>query len=114
MNESTCIQVQTPVGLSQERSTGETVGQGTVEGVVVSAISLDNGVRDFFSGSETEVTFAGVSLGPILFQDDVTRLSLTTADDQAGKTKMECDAAPKLLELNVGKSCYIMIGKKKI
>ena len=113
MNENTCIRVQTPVGLSQERSRGETVEQVTVGGAVVSAVNLDNGVRDFFANSEAEVTFAGVSLGPILFQNDVARLSLTAADAQAVNTKMECVATTKLLEFNVDKSCYIVIGKKK-
>ena len=113
MNENTRIRVQTPVGLSEELSTGETVGQGTIEGAIVSAVSLDNGVTDFFANSEEEVTFGEVSLGPILFQDDVARLSLTAAGAQAANSKMECVAATKLLDFNVDKSCYIVIGKKK-
>ena len=51
MNENTQIQAQT----NEECNTGETLGQGTVEGAVASAVNLDNGTRDFFKESEVEV-----------------------------------------------------------
>ena len=113
MNENTCIRVQTPVGISEEQSAGETVGQGTVEGAILSAVNLDNGVRDFFTGSEAEVTFGDISLGPVLFQDDIARLALTVSSAQAGNMKMESVAATKLLDFNIDKSCYIVIGRNK-
>ena len=68
MNMSTKISVQTPVGLSGERDIGESVGQGTVDGAVISAVNLDNGVTDFFRDSEDEVNYGGISLRPLLFQ----------------------------------------------
>ena len=46
---SLAICVQTPVGTTKESDTGEGVGQGTLEGALVSAVSLDKGVNDFFS-----------------------------------------------------------------
>ena len=67
MNENTRIQVQTPVGPTEECNTGETLGQGTVEGAVASAVNLDNGTRDFFKDSEVEVHYHGVRLNPFLF-----------------------------------------------
>ena len=48
MNENTRIQIQTPVGPTEECEVGETLGQGTVEGAVASAVNLDNGTSDFF------------------------------------------------------------------
>ena len=68
MNENTRIVVQTPVGLTSECEVGETLGQGTVEGAVASAVSLDNGVRDFFDDSEDKVYYHGIKLNPFLFQ----------------------------------------------
>ena len=52
MNKNTRISIQTPVGLTEERDTGEGVGQGTLEGAIISAVNLDNGVQDFFHDSE--------------------------------------------------------------
>ena len=48
MNKNTKIRVQTPVGLTEECDTGEGVGEGTLEGALVSAVNLDSGVNDFF------------------------------------------------------------------
>ena len=45
-------------------------GQGTIEGAICSAVNLDNGVRDFFEGSEYELSYGDVVLAPALFQDD--------------------------------------------
>ena len=70
MNKDTRIQVQTSVGLSRERLTGETVGQGTVKGVVISAVNLDNGVSDHFHDSKDEVTYGDVKLGPVFSCDE--------------------------------------------
>ena len=89
MNKNTRITVQTPVGQTEETDTGETVGQGTLEGAIISAISLDKGVDDYFSGSEYEVDYAGLRLQPLLFQDDVSRLADNPSSLQAGNDKME-------------------------
>ena len=113
LNKNTCIRVKTPVGISQSQSTGETVGQGTVEGAIMSAISLDNGVCEFFANSEKEVTYPRVALGPFLFQDDVCRLASDVASAQYGNDMMECVAETKLLDYNLEKSCFLTIGKKK-
>ena len=47
MNKNTVIKVKTPVGLSEEKSTGEGVAQGSLEAALVSAVNLDNGTNDF-------------------------------------------------------------------
>ena len=89
MNKNTRITVQTPVGQTEETDTGKTVGQGTLEGAIISALSLDIGVDDHFSGSEYEVCYAGLRLQPLLFQDDVSRLADNPSSLQAGNDKME-------------------------
>ena len=113
MNKNTKISVQTPVGLTDECDTGEGVGQGTLEGAIVSAVNLDSGVNDFFHDSEYEVNYGGVDLQPLLFQDDVARLSADLAAVQMGNNKMETLAETKLLNYNLEKSCFIVIGNKK-
>ena len=113
MNKNTKISVQTPVGLTEEVDTGEGVGQGTLEGAIVSAVSLDNGVDDFFADSEYEVRYGDVSLQPIVYQDDVARLSTDIESVQMGNMRMEAMAETKLLDFNLDKSCFVVIGKKK-
>ena len=78
-----------------------------------SAVSLDNGVRDYFENSEDEIHYHGLPLAPLLFQDDVLRLSLGITSAQAGNTKMEDVAESKLLNFNLEKSCYSVIGRER-
>ena len=113
MNKDTRIKVRTAVGDTEERDTGEGWGQGTIEGALVSAVNLDNGVRDFFIDSEYEVSYGDLMLSPALFQDDVSRLCDDPVSVQMGNNKMEAMAETKLLDFNMDKSCLIVIGKKK-
>ena len=112
MNKETVIQVQTPVGLTQTANTGEGVGQGTLEGAIVSAVNLDNGVREFFRNSEYEISYGGLQLGPMLYQDDVARMANDPSSVQFGNDKMEAVAESKLLDFNLKKSSYLLIGKQ--
>ena len=113
MNKNTRISVQTPVGITEEKDTGEGVGQGTLEGALVSSVNLDKGVNDYFHNSEYEVSYGSVPLQPILFQDDGPRMSLDLESAQMGNDKMEAMAESKLLDYNLDKSCFIIIGKIK-
>ena len=49
----------------------------------------------------------------MLFQDDVARLSLTVTNAQSANLKMEEVAESKLLDFNLSKSCYVVIGSKQ-
>ena len=104
MNKNTRISVDTPVGLSDEADRGEGVGQGTLEGALVSAANLDSGVRDCFRDSEYEVSYGGLGLGPIMYQDDVSRLADSVDAAQAGNERMITLAETKLLDYNIDKS----------
>ena len=110
LNKNSVIAVKTPVGVTEECETGEGVAQGSVEGASISAASLGAGVMDMFKDSLDEVNFAGVKLGPLLYQDDVARLADSVASVQAGNTRMEAIAESKLLDFNLNKSCYMIIG----
>ena len=113
MNKKIRISVQTPVGITHEENTGEGVGQGTLEGAIVSAVNLDTGVSEFFHNSEHEVGYGNVVINPLLYQDDVARLSLDLKSVQIGNDKMEAVAERKLLNYNLEKSCFTVIGSKK-
>ena len=67
----------------------------------------------FFKDSEEEIDYIGLNLQPLIFQHDVCRLFSSVKDVQAGNDKMEAVTETKLLDLNLDKSVYIVIGDKK-
>ena len=118
MNQNTRIRVKTPVGITDAADTGEGLGQGTVEGALASSINLDNGVQDFFARNDgtvndDEIYYLGLRLGPLLFQDDVARLTLDPTSAQRGNDRMESVAKTKLLNFNLEKSCFTIFGRKQ-
>ena len=88
MNKNTKICVQTPVGMSEEAEVGETVGQGSLEGAIISSASLDNGIHDFFVDSEEEAYYGPLRLQPVLYQDDIVRLASSLNSIQHGNERM--------------------------
>ena len=48
LNKNTKFKVETPVGTTETRDRGEGLGQGTIEGALISALSLDSSVNEFF------------------------------------------------------------------
>ena len=113
LNKNTRFSVLTPVGLTEEISRGEGLGQGTGEGALISAVNLDGGVRGYFANNDLEVSYGNVKMGPVLFQDDVARMAEDVESAQCGNDKMEVLAETKLLDYNLEKSCFVVIGSKK-
>ena len=113
LNKNTKFCVQTPVGVTKAIDRGEGVGQGTLEGALISAVNLDSGVQDFFKSSKHEATYGPLYLSPLLYQDDVARLCRSVSDAQAGNSRMETLSETKLLNYNLEKSCFLVLGKKK-
>ena len=74
MNRETKIRVRTAVGTTSSEYTGEGVGQGTLDGAIISACSIDYTVNSFFSKSSYEISYGGLSLQPLLFQDDIFQM----------------------------------------
>ena len=75
LKKETEVRVKTLVGYTEFAKVGESLGQGTNEGAVVSTVNLDGGINEHFEESETEVQYSELKLGPCLFQDDIVRLS---------------------------------------
>ena len=114
MNKDTKIEVKTGTGVSRVEETGENVGQGTVEGAIVSAKNIDTPMDDTFSKSCHEISYGDESLQPLLYQDDILRASDTLESLEAGNRLIEHVMNEKLLSLNIGKSNYMIIGKNKL
>ena len=73
MNQKSKFKVKTPVGLTDEALRGEGLAQGSLEGALVSSVSLDSDVMEYFKDSNDEVSYFSVQLQPLLYQDDVGR-----------------------------------------
>ena len=118
MNEETLIQVSTPVGVTGEGRVHECVGQGTIDGAILSSVSIGGGVDEFFRDSIYEVWYDNVRLQPAIFQDDVMRMAGGRREAQVGNILMESVAESKLLNFNLGKSNFMVLGegvaKKKL
>ena len=112
MNKQTNVRVRTGVGLSDNQVTGEGVGQGTLEGALLSASSIDYTVDNFFRNSIYEISYGSIKLQPLLYQDDVFRLCLDPFSAQIGNEFMDNIMETKLLDFNLDKSCYMVVGNK--
>ena len=110
MNMNTIINVNTGVGVTKEAETGENIGQGTGEGAIISAASIDNGIAKAFKHSAHEISYGEEMLKPLLFQDDISRMCDNAASAQHGNELVNHVMESKLLDLNLDKSVYLVVG----
>ena len=133
LNENLRIKVRTPVGLTDSAEIGPTVGQGTNSGSILSAVSMDGGISEYFPLKNEEesdekeprddenprnerkeiVKYASIEMNPMLFMDDINAVSNTIEGAQETNDKIEAMMESKLLDLHETKSKFIVIGKKK-
>jgi hypothetical protein len=113
MNKKTVLRVKTGVRLSKSTELGENITQGSVGGALVSTVNLDFIVNNHFRDSNYEISYSDIRLQPLIFQDDISRLSSSPADAQAGNIYIEAGMESKLLDFNLDKSCFIVLGSKK-
>ena len=114
LNKENKIQIKTSVGITDSFTTGPTVSQGSIGGGLISAINLDYSINRFFINSTNEVFFHDIKLAPLIYQDDLGKFSSSRMDAQAGNDKIQACMESKLLDLHQDKSCYILIGNKKV
>ena len=76
MNKDTRIRIRAAFGTTSEENTGEGVGQGTIDGPIISACSIDYTVNSFFNKSSHEISYVDINLQPLLFQDDISGCAL--------------------------------------
>ena len=114
MNKDTRIRVNTGVGMSDEADTGENIGQGTGEGAIISAANIDDGVTNIFKHSSYEISYGKQMLNPLLFQDDIARICDSPEAAQHGNELINHVMESKLLDFNLDKSVYIVIGGKSV
>ena len=133
LNENIRIRVRTPLGLTDSRDTFAGIGQGTVSGAIVSASGLDSGVEEYFHKKEEKkernddekedekeddkdedvVRYDDIEIFPLLFQDDLNSVNKSVKSAQETNVKMEELMESKLLDLNLQKSCFLIVGNGK-
>ena len=113
LNENTRIRVKTGTGYTDWSDEGSMIGQGTVGGALVSQANLDRGMVEMFAGSQEEVSYGGVRILPLMFQDDIMRAAGSVSSARVGNIKVNAVMRSKQLCLNVDKTGYILFGKKK-
>ena len=113
MNEKSRIRVKTPVGLSEEEEISDTVMQGMVEAAITSSSKVAVGIEEAFLTSEKEIKYFDLEMNPQSYVDDVLRLAETVDSAQFGNNAMEKMAKSKVLEFNLEKSNFVIIGNKK-
>ena len=113
MNKKSRIKVKTPVGLTTSEETGPVVAQGKPESGILSSVNLDKDVDVTFKGSDCEIRYYDTPLAPILYMDDIFRMAVSVKSAQDGNNLIEHIVNSKGLELNLGKSNFILIGSKK-
>ena len=112
LNRKTCLKVKTGVGMSNTTDLGENITQGSIGGALISTVNLDYTVNLHFQKSEHEISYGDTKLQPIIFQDDIFRMTSSPEAAQAGNMMIEAVIESKLLDLNLDKSCFIVIGAK--
>ena len=110
MNSGNIIQVKTPGGLTDRAETGDNFAQGSAGAALVSSLNLDCVITDQFTGSQHELHYGQVRLQPLIYQDDPARGCDNVVSAQAGNDKIVSVIKSKQLELNLDKSCYLLLG----
>ena len=97
------------MGLTQYKDMGELIGQGTFGEALVSGLNLDKEVMDSFTDSEDELYYGEVRIQPMLYQDDIIRLSSSREKVQNGNDRIEAIMKSKQLEVHPEKSCFLVV-----
>ena len=88
LNEGTEIAVKTATGVTETAVVGDCIGQGTAGAALVSQVNLDHGLMEYFADSKDEISYGGVRLQPLAYQDDIMRGSKDVLDTQVGNIKL--------------------------
>ena len=99
--------------MSETALVGDCIGQGTAGAALVSQANLDHGLMDYFQDSKDEISYGGVRLQPLAYQDDILRGSKDVMGTQVGNIKMAAMLEEKGLEAHPDKTCFIVCGSRK-
>ena len=110
---NTSIQIRTGVGITDKEDIGVVIGQGTIGGALASQASLDDGIQGQFEGSQEELRYGSVEMGPLMFQDDLLAGSPGLTEARAANMRINMVMKEKRLRLNKDKSVCLVWGSAK-
>ena len=113
LNSKVVFTVQTGVGKTDPVMVDDVVAQGTSGASLASSLNIDLGVDSYFHDSTDEVFYGRVRLQPLLFCDDLNRLSDDVRKTKAGLAKLDFAMKEKLLNCHKKKSVYMVYGSSK-
>ena len=113
MNEDMSVKVNTPVGVTESAKVGDIVTQGGVDAGILSAVNIDNGMNDAFEDVESDVKYVDLEVKFQIYMDDIGKLSESVEAAQDANKRIERLMESKLLDLNLKKTNFMVIGKKK-
>ena len=87
---------------------------GGGEGAILSAASIADGVGSACKHSAHEISYGEEDLKPLLFQDDIARICDSVEAAQHGNELVTHVMESKLLDFNLDKSCFMVVGKPSV
>ena len=84
-----------------------------MEAALISSSNVAVGVEEAFLSSEKELKYFDFVMNPQSYVDDVMRLAESVESAQYGNDAMEKMVKCKVLEFNLDKSTFVIIGNKK-
>ena len=108
------VRIKTAAGLTDIKTTGENVTQGSIGGAILSSANLDKTLNQYFSGSDCELSYGDKRLSVFAFQDDALRLVSNIEAAKKGNIFLESAMKRKQLALNIDKCSTLLFGKKSI
>ena len=107
------IKVKTAAGLSNERSSGENVTQGSIGSAILSSTNLDKTLSAYFAASDCEISYGNIRLSVLSFQDDTLRMVTSINAAQKGNIFMNTIMKRKQLSFNIEKCSVLAFEKKR-
>ena len=100
------------MGNTDKEDIGAVIRQGTIGGAIASQGSLDDGIRGQFMGSQEELGYGSVEMGPLLFQEDLLEGFPGVIETTATNLRVAMVMKEKRLGMNEDKSVCLVWGTK--
>ena len=114
VTERNDLQVITPVGRTEWITLGALTPQGSSYGAILSALNLDTGTMATFSHLLDNISRVfGLPLLPLLFQDDIIKVSASKFECQLGQSAVTETIHSKQLKLNNDKCKVLIFGRNR-
>ena len=112
MNKEATVKVKTPVGMTPSAQIDPGLTQGSVEAAVISSAAIGKGASDTFTNKEGVIMYENIPIPYQSFMDDCLKASDNVEYAQVANNLMENLMGRAGLQLNLEKSCFMIVGSK--